>query len=453
MKKTQDLPYYWGDSDRWKWGTTSGFNTSSPVWLDFDAIHAYNVGKAAANVQLSPVPFIGTQSFESGTRRPPLYNNLTNVKLVGVNVPYLTVFEDYRRPTSLSCHQYMRLNPYSTCPISVPNPVDWSCCDAAQRRAWWEMQPRFEGEVQALNFLFELKDFRSIVKHAARFNYGKMYDSLKNARSTVLKSLKKAKASIASAIRSPLRSTVKAVDFTTITIAEARLTKEFAIDPTVKDCMAIHSQLATLVEQVQNKFFERGKSVQSRHYSEKISEDTSQLTTGLRNAYMWDVGTYLATKFTATMQYRYDYATRNLVDALKRYYGFELNAEVVWNALPFSFVVDYFYKVGNALHSMRTDPNVDVMLTQYCESLVSTISYGVHYNGDPRVLELVCPSLAYKGTLKSLAVGAFSCFSGFSGTHYRRKVTHPNKGTALPRVTLPSSGQVKNMLALARVFW
>lgn len=126
----------------------------------------------------------------------------------------------------------------------------------------------------------------------------------------------------------------------------------------------------------------------------------------------------------------------------KHAWGLEVNAEVLWNALPFTFLVDYFYKVGQAIHDMRTDPNVFLKLNQYCESiLVSSVS-GVSVK-DTALAYFYCPC-------SSKSTGGHTGVSGMEGTLYRRRVRAPNKGMATPRATGATNGQLWNLAALAR---
>ena len=114
----------------------------------------------------------------------------------------------------------------------------------------------------------------------------------------------------------------------------------------------------------------------------------------------------------------------------------------MWNAIPFSFLVDYFYKVGNAIHAMSVDPNVQLLQRQYCESICRTYANGVVTTGDPRA------TLCLNGKI----VGAGSAQSGYTGSIYVRQVKEPNKGSATPKISLPSGRQGTNMAALARCF-
>jgi len=272
-----------------------------------------------------------------------------------------------------------------------------------------------------------------------RFNYRNISSELGKLKSWAARQIRTSNSD------GVVRNLWKAFNAGTLTVAQATLIKNFAIDPTVSDCLAIHAQAGTLVDEVQQSFFERGKSVQRSYYSEKISENDS--TNVASSSYYWiSRGDYSSLTFNATIEYLYDYKMRERVDALKRYYGLNVNAEVIWNMLPFSFVCDYFYKVANALRNMRTDPNVELRTVQYAESLLQRSSSGDHFNGDSRVLDFYAPDIT--GTY-----GQNNLLSGYESTHFLRRVTHPNKGVALPRISLPSKRQRVNLIALARVLW
>jgi hypothetical protein len=147
------------------------------------------------------------------------------------------------------------------------------------------------------------------------------------------------------------------------------------------------------------------------------------------------------------MEFTYDYQTRGLTDALKRYYGFELNAGVAWNAIPFTFLIDYFIGIGDAINRMTTDPNVLLSMSQYCESRQVTAKCGLLYNGscDAKYRSVVI--INGKPALDRQII------TGYEGTLYERRVVPPRKGMALPRLKLPSVKQALNMVALARCFW
>lgn len=442
MYKTQILPFSQGDSSG-KYYPISGqgdFRTAG--WLNWNTLENYAKGKSLAYGIRTPPVWVGNQIFESSTRPRPMFNSCSNYKATGVQFPYCYASKHYNPYYSTKYYYawyWMDSIPAGSNQTPMLSGSDWSVCDGAQRRAWWSMQPRFEGEVDALNFLFELKDFKQIAKAAGRFNYRKMSVELSKLKSWTRRQLREIKS------KNLGRNLYDLFNAGTMTVAQGHLIKAFAIDPTVSDCLAIHAQAGTLVDEVQQSFFDRGLTRQKSNYRELINE-TDSTTVGTKNNYWKSTGDYSSLTFNATIEYQYDYKMRAYVDALKRYYGLNVNAEVIWNTLPFSFVCDYVYKVANALRNMRTDPNVDMRTLQYSESLMETSSSGVHNNGDSRLLVWHSPS-------QKSVYGNVSLISGYEATHYLRRVTHPNKGVALPRVSLPSNRQIKNLVALARVLW
>jgi hypothetical protein len=302
------------------------------------------------------------------------------------------------------------------------------------------MQPRFQGDFDGLNFLFELKDFKNIAKHIAALRPSQIEGSLRKAKAAI------SRADRAVRNGSATRRAVITASAATRLASEAILIKHFAIDPTVKDLLGLHGQLQNLVNDVQHRFREQGTNANRRHYSERIDESESTTISKDPNAW-YKKGTVYQDDFTATMEFTYDYKLRDNFSALERYYGLELNAEVVWNAIPFSFLVDYFCKIGDAIGNMTTDPNVMLEMSQYCESRLISKKHGMMWNG----------SVGRKSSWCAIVNGAppvdNQVISGYAGTLYERRVVPPRKGMALPRLKLPSVKQALNIVALARCMW
>lgn len=295
---------------------------------------------------------------------------------------------------------------------------------SASSRAWWTMQPRFEGRISMINFLYELKDVKQLAKEGLR-----LLHSLKNLRRT-WERLKRAFS------RGGVDPTKPA--------AELYLMKEFGIDPLLKDLSDIMSQICEKVKEVQDAFKDKGEHENVRHYTEDlyISEEMSTpAATGLTVT-----GTRVKTTFNATMSYYYDYKTRDLSQAFLKYWGLSGSAEALWNMIPFSFLVDYFIGIGKALHTMEVDPNVRLRDYLYCESLKTTANAGVYLKKGSRIASAI---FCVDGELSS--EGAL--VTGYEVTRYDRYPTIPNKGVALPRLNNLSDRQLLNMGALLRSFF
>jgi hypothetical protein len=293
----------------------------------------------------------------------------------------------------------------------------------AARRAWWHMQPRFEGEVDMLNFLFELRDFKSLIKHCLTFKMS--YRKLRNILRRPPKIGK----------QDPTKGA-----------AGVFLTWQLALKPLLMDLTSIHAQLCTLVREVQEEFNSAGSEDQSSHYSELLGSEQTGMTPGTKVNYIYGSGSYRSTMFTATMHYKYAYEMRSTIDAFVKYWGLSPSAETFWNAIPWTFVFDYFVKIGDSIHAMEIDQNVDLRMTDYAESLLTTSTTGTHLlPGSSSIYRFlmvddeILPQVSYPRLI-----------SGTKGTIYERRVTSPNFGPALPRLNLPSGKQSAVMASLVR---
>lgn len=379
---------------------------------------------------------VGNESIESTTRAKPAFNSCIHTKMLGHNYAYQAV---YPKAVSTSCglRDYFRIPMWVGTSVPLLNGANWTEFDDAQRRAWWSMQPRFESEIQFLNFIYEMKDFKTIAKHLLKFEVSKIGSKMVGLRNQLRRMSREYERGTGSA---------KTLADITKTAAEARLVYSFAILPLISDITAILKTLALTVQEAQNRFSQAGSSGNSlSHYTESYPHyQTGAYGTADNNRFMW-FGTSSDSVFTATLQYNYRYKMRQGWDLFKRGWGLEVNAEVLWNAIPFSFLVDYFYKVGQAIHTMSVDPNVYLKLHQYCESILVTASSGVMI--DPTRLAYFYAPSATKRT------NGLVPMVGITGTRYTRRVTSPNKGMATPILKTPKGGQLWNMAALARCFF
>jgi hypothetical protein len=285
------------------------------------------------------------------------------------------------------------------------------------------MQPEFEGNISLINFLFELKDFKSIAKYLAKkplkklANFARRHWSSNTAKKT---------------IRSGTRLA-----------AEARLTNEYAIKPLIKDIVTLHIQLKETVSELQKQFAAEGLAGNTRHYS----EDFIHTETLGSSVYSYPVasGYKYSTKFTANMRYTYQYETRTFIDAIVKYYGLGLSFEAIWNGIPFSFLADYLINIGKTISIMEHDPNVLLKCGEYTESLLTAREYGSFLvPGRYNTLEAPIVDGFIRSKTKSCLV------AGSSASLYTRQRTTPYYGPVSPRLRKPSSGQMLNVAALVR---
>ena len=349
------------------------------------------------------------------------FNPCSHYKRHAVILPYLY---SYRWPGTgnMSIARFWK-SAFGTYSVPVVDSHQGDAAGAASR-AWWTMQPRFEGRISMINFLYELKDVKQLIKEAQRIfsalkNFGRTVDRLKRAFN-----------------RAGVDPSKPA--------AELYLIKEFGIDPLIKDLTDIFAQIADNINRVQNEFKDKGDEENTRHYSEDLYTSETMSSPGTTSVVV--TGTKVKTVFNATMSYYYDYKMRDFSHAFLKYWGFNGSAEALWNMIPFSFIVDYFIKIDKALHAMEVDPNVRLRDYLYCESLKTTATAGIHLKKGTKYTSIV---YCVDGSPSS--EGAL--VTGYEVTRYDRYPTVPNKGTALPRLNNISDRQLLNMGALLRSFF
>lgn len=247
----------------------------------------------------------------------------------------------------------------------VPAPAN---LDNLNSMALKVMLPRIKEELSIINSIIELKDFKRLPDLIKQF------------------------ASVVPLIRNGLRSgnplrTFR--DFLRLP-ASTYLTWEFAIAPLIDDICGVHAALAKFQAQIQNLISREGK-MQTRHFSWKWREfpaTQDELSpSGMLDqpgfilddpAYTWKQYRIVetdASEFHAEIQYNYNYTefqrvhalSLGLLDAL----GINFNTQIIWNALPWSFVVDWVVDVNRFLGQYGKVQNMEPVINihQYLWSI------------------------------------------------------------------------------------
>lgn len=388
----------------------------------------YLADQALRNSSVSVPAVTGKESISWKSGGKAKYNPCIHIVSNMYNLPYTAVHERVSNPKTIYVSRYFRTPSPALYPYALRNIVHPTTdFQAARARAWHNMQPRFEGKVSMINFLYELKDFRDIVKYLFRPDNNR---ALKDIR----KLFNKKRPDLVP--KDPTRG-----------LATAVLVNNFAIQPLIKDLAAMLQQANIIVREAQQQFCESGSQFQKSHYSEEIHRIDSR-TKYTNNNYWYAYGQLQNTIFTATLRYKYDYTMRNTIDAWMKYWGFCGSFEAWWNMIPFSFLVDYFVQIGNSIHAMEHDPHVRLTEYEYGESLRTTYRFGYSTTGDPRHHVFVLDGNVY---LKARGdkIGD-RLYAGIQGSIYTRTPTYPYYGPATPRLKLPSTTQMLNMGALLR---
>lgn len=437
-----------GERPDGKWsGASSALYVPSALYTNI--MNNYQLLYAQARVTATWLPQVptgtGIETLSSTTRKKPLFNNCIHTKKWAFSYPYLVAAQ--QGPSSGYYQPYYKkglttaINSITKLPALLP--FSLASIEEIQRRAWWSMQPKFETEVQLLNFIYELKDFKHLVKNVMQFNW---QDFTKKAQKS-----QKYMANSRGALnnKSTLSDIGKYLNDITRGIASGWLGYAFAWKPLVKDLSEISKLVAATVAAVQEEFRDRGLEVQRTHYSEVINLTSSMTLSGAYSE--WMTGARAILLFTATLEYTYSYVMRTGFNMYKKALGLDLTAEVLWNGTPFTFILDYFIPIGKALHTMAADSNVVLNATQYCESVYSESFLGTGINPQHSAIrKFYCPS--HNGGKGLTGNETFVPVIGCKDARFHRWVATPNKGSALPKAKTPSSYQMVNLAALIRSF-
>lgn len=419
MRKTRSLPIQWGKAGNGLYcgsvsnGTKYAFCTLYKRCTPEGAAFLHATGKAQINAERvwSGSPSLEVLEDSSPSRGwwtiQPKFRPCSHKKPShSVNYPISGIV--LSSSTTASQFAFNR-RPIVDVPVAAVEEHLSGDLSAAQSRAWHTMQPEFTGNISMINFLFELTEvrklcadlIRTVMKLRSSWNKGwKMFDPSKPA-------------------------------------AEQWLQFQFGIQPLIIDLVTIGQQLKDEVLAAQAKFALEGLDKQTRHYSEVWTEENTLPDLGIA------LGSTYSTKFTCTMDYRYYYNLRDPLEAMKRFWGLNLTAEAIWQALPFSFLADYFFAIGKAIAAMEHDERVTTMVLQYGESLKTERTYGWHFVGTERAGPVI---------IDESITSATTLISGCKATLYTRYLSSPNKGMAVPRIRIPKGKQYANMAALLRCF-
>lgn len=395
------------------------------------------------------------ETFLSTERKRPAWNDCTHIKHMGrFSYPYSYALDGILPPYPLSrrfvnctVSQWISLGHD---PNGVPLTVDLD--DFFRSRAIATMTPRFESDFQALNFLFELKDFKEVPRNIASFlnPNSKFWTGMYNLQARqIARSKGKFVPKRGQEIRNEQGISAAEAFAGKASSAAAKLwlTYAMAVLPTLKDLTAYAAAAATEYKDALSLFRERGMSLNTRHYSEYLVDNTTIDNETPYSSYMVPQTARRVANFvkaTASIQYKYKYILSDESEAFARYWGLTGTLEEFWNMLPFSFLVDYVFQVARALRQVQLDKNLELETVQYAESRLC-------YMGTEAVVRYG------NGTCCILVDGKFpsktkwTALNGVYNSSYNRAVTVvPNIGLIIPRLKLPSVRQRMNMVALAR---
>jgi hypothetical protein len=233
----------------------------------------------------------------------------------------------------------------------IPSPANYADLENMAMRT---MMPGIKAELSIINSLIELKDFKTLP--------------------ATLNSI----AGLALKAKTTLRKYFK-------TGADGYLQLKFNILPLLSDISGIHTALSRTERRI-NDLVTRSGRVQRRHFVYNWSEFTDTDIEYNDSAY-WPLpyhngivsfqyisynmsrrAVHKPSSFHAMIEYNYNFTqyqlehaqVLGLLDAL----GANLNPQIIWNAIPWSFVVDWVISVGRFLDNFKVanmEPKINIL--------------------------------------------------------------------------------------------
>jgi hypothetical protein len=247
----------------------------------------------------------------------------------------------------------------------VPAPDD---LDALRQRALSSMMPRLKAELSLINSSIELKDFVSLPH------------SLKTIYETF------AKVGIVRTAKNAFKTFKQVVKELTHTSADSYLQLKFNLQPLLSDIEGVFSSIHKLERRI-NDIVAREGSVQTRHFAFAWNEfpdvptDSRVVNTAAVSDFWSQNGVHYNYSTTAErqvfnssswfhveMKFNYNFTSYQreharilgLLDSL----GVNLNPQIIWNAIPWSFVVDWVIGVGQWLgqfQRLNLEPQINII--------------------------------------------------------------------------------------------
>jgi hypothetical protein len=226
--------------------------------------------------------------------------------------------------------------------------------------------PQLESDVSLANFIVELKDFKGLVKYFGRGvdTIMKVADDVRWRAPRVARPVKRRHESDADFQRRLVDWRRDRKFYMLDTASSLDLTYHYAVRPFVNDVAAMSTMWGGLIVAIQ-KMNHQGSVRNVRHGFREVDpvhsvtgSTQSRLVTSKRSVY----------RLTAEMTYRLKPMSQ--LDAFMGWSGLRVNPKKLWDMVPFSFVVDHFCTMGEALGSFDRS-EVDFDMTRLLESIKS----------------------------------------------------------------------------------
>jgi hypothetical protein len=251
-------------------------------------------------------------------------------------------------------------------------PVPLHVAQAVGREAWTSMSTQLDVQSSLANFMIELRDVRSLVEHVPNLFKGFVSVAKKGGF---------------------VGNPVDAVHWLRKETSNAHLQWEFGIKPMLSDIKKLANVTQALLDRIS--WLEKTrKKPTTIHHTSKVawspdlgSHYIGSADLGTASSYKIEVNSFSSMFHAqAVLYHELDLSAGALT--LKNYLkvlGFDNPAKVAWNALPFSFVVDWFLNTSEILKELDSVKSFEGIwvLTDPISSFKEEGTFNVYHTGRP----------------------------------------------------------------------
>lgn len=306
----------------------------------------------------------------------------------------------------------------------VPRPTDFA---RLYERSLKTMLPIVKDELSVVNSVLELKDFKSLpatLTKAYRF-LSKIPSKRRREKETLRQALGGA--------------------------SDGYLQLKFNILPLLSDISGVHAALSRTQRRI-NDLVSRSGRIRTSHFTTSFTEynDTTEEADGM---FPWRLGSpgghpatptmdiyvvpkryvaYQPTIFHAQMRYNYNYTAYQVQNAellgLLDAFGVNLNPSIIWNAIPWSFAVDWLVGIGRWLDQFKKtnlEPKINILGYLWSVkrerriqlSLKQASAYGYSLNATASVPQSPVWETSYRRDLESVTANSVK-LSGLNANEF-----------------------------------
>lgn len=390
----------------------SGYSPPFLDWLYVAGTHIVDDGYIASNYV--PTEVITDELSPVGTKRKNRrFLPCTHTRAYGSNceVEYVLRSREKSReiPSDPLEYTYVMKGTHSFAPPSTANVVvnilSENAILAFEDRAITAMTPKLTSGVSLVNSLIELKDFKKLALLIAQ------------GASTI----------------GAFASRWVTKQNCTKTMAELALFDQMALEPTLRDIFNVHQALQNLGLALE-RFGERGKRVSTYHYSEMIPLSSNWGTYGATQAF-WARRVELRASMKARYTVNHD---GTALSDLIEYFGLTITPRAIWNAIPFSWVVDSLFNIGKALEQFDESISVNLEISDWCITMVSNVDQVTAFNPENTQTGYVVEHFKLSGDpvhpYGFTPAGGFKVVASSTVERYSRMVRPTPQGIRLPSI-------------------